>query len=247
MTTKQTALAVIDSSAYPVLRDDAQGAVLAMQENLGDTDISPFDLDVITVPSGGGLAWVVPSLTGDESKGALEGIIVHQGPTRGFWKESFDDSGGGTPPDCVSVDGRVGVGSPGGECASCVLNEWGSARGKDGEPKRGKACQERRLVFLLREHQFMPILINVPPSSLGVIAKLMLRLTSKGVPFYNVVVRFELERDKSAGGITFSKIVVSVVGMVEAEDQVKLAKYRDAIVPSLRAVKLEAEDFEATA
>lgn len=241
MTGKQTALATIDAGAYPVLREDAQGAVLAMQENLGGSEISPFDLDVITVPSGGGLAWVVPGLDGDESEKELEGIIVHHQPVRSFWKESFEASGGGTPPDCSSVDGRVGVGSPGGVCRACPLDTWGSGKGD------AKACQERHMVFLLRPHEFLPVLVNVPPGSLKLVRKMLLRLTSKCIPFYDVVVALGLKQDKSSTGITYSQIAPRRVGAVGEDERERLAAYRDAIVPSLRAVKLDSEDFEATA
>jgi hypothetical protein len=234
-----TALAVIDPHPYPVLRADATDAIEAMRENLGGSAISPYDLDRIKVPAGGSTTWSVPTLAGEEDAKTIAGIIVHHQTARGYWRQSLDESGGGTPPDCASHDGQYGVGDPGGACARCPMNEWGS-KGSG----RGKACQERHLLFVLREGEFLPILVNVPPSSLGAVTKLLLRLTSKGVPYFGVVVELGLARDKSGDGITYSKITIAPVGTVASEDMPRIEQYRAAIVPALRQVKLDAEDYE---
>jgi hypothetical protein len=246
MTTKQqappsTALAVVEATGYPVLRDDAGDAILAMRENLGGTEISPFDLDVVSVPAGGGTSWLVPGLAGEEDAKAIEGILVHHQPVRSFWRTAFDESGGGTPPDCSSRDGRVGLGDPGGECARCPMNAWGSGGKGNG---RAKACQERHLLFVIRQGEFMPLLVNVPPSSLGAVKKLLLRLASKGVPYWSVILALGLSRDKNADGIAYSKVSPTLVGTLPPADLQWLARYRDAIVPSLARVKVE-EVFEA--
>jgi hypothetical protein len=237
MTTKttSTALAVIDPKAYPVLAGDAEAALVALKDNLGDSSIQPFDLDIVSVPAGGGTSWAIPDLAGEREEKTIEGIIVHHQMIRSYWSQSFDESGGGTPPDCVSQDGKVGVGNPGGACAICPLNTWGSA----GKGKRGKACQERHLVFLLREGEHLPLVVNTPPSSLGNIKKLMLRLTSKGIPYWTVLVSLALERDKNADGILYSKVTALPIGMIGKGDLERLAEYREAILPSLRRVDVQ--------
>lgn len=236
MTTKQTtALATIDAAAFPVLAGDAGAALAALQDNLGGASIAPFDLDLISVPAGGGLAWSIPDLAGEHDEKTIEGIIVHHQTIRSYWKDSFEASGGGTPPDCASQDGRHGLGDPGGACSICPLNAWGSA----GNGKRGKACQERHLIFLLREGEHLPIVVNTPPSSLGNVKKLMLRLTSKGIPYWTVLISLALERDKNADGISYSKVTALPIGTIAQDDLERLSEYRDAILPSLRQVRVD--------
>ncbi len=57
--------------------------------------------------------------------------------------------------------GVQGIGEPGGACAICPLNAWGS-----GDNGRGKACKNMRHLFLLRDGAFMPLQIILPPTSI---------------------------------------------------------------------------------
>ena len=75
-----------------------------------------------------------------------------------FKDSEYDDD---QPPLCQSFDGKVGYGEPGGTCADCVLNQFGS----DGNNK-GKACKNMRMLYLLRSGEYMPIQIALPPTSL---------------------------------------------------------------------------------
>lgn len=242
MSAASTALAKVDTGAYPVLAGDATEAIAALRENMGGSTISPFDLDVITIPGSGGLSWRVPGLAGETEEKRLEGILIFHRTNRAFWRESFDETGGGTPPDCASDDGILGQGDPGGDCSRCPMNQWGSA-----QKGRGKACQERHMLFLLRVGEHLPILVNCPPSSLGNVRKYMMRLTSKGVPYYTVATALSLERDKNADGISYSRIVAEPIGAVDPSALQQLAAYREAIIPALQRVRLEPEDYEADA
>jgi hypothetical protein len=235
MTTKttSTALATIDPKAYPVLAGDAEAALVALKDNLGDSSIQPFDLDIVSVPAGGGTSWAIPDLAGEREEKTIEGIIVHHQMIRSYWVQSYDESGGGIPPDCSSQDGKVGVGNPGGACAICPLSQFGS------KGKRGKACQTRHLVFLLREGEHLPLVVNAAPMSALNIKKLMLRLTSKGIPYWTVLVSLALVRDKNKDGIVYSKITALQLGTIGGGDLERLAEYREAILPSLRRVDVQ--------
>ena len=134
-------IAVISNAAqYPALVNP-QNAIDILRSNLGGEKISEFDLQQIKIPTGGGLSWTIPSVSGERTSPSVEGIIVAVAPRRAYW-ESSDLSG--NPPDCASRDLITGRGNPGGACELCEFAQFGSA-----DNGAGKACKETRQVFLL--------------------------------------------------------------------------------------------------
>ena len=107
----------------------------------------------IKIPGGGHLQFEIPSGNPDVPDYApyLEGVILYSHNSNAYWPEGseYDDD---QPPLCQSFDGKVGYGEPGGTCADCVLNQFGS----DGNNK-GKACKNMRMLYLLRSGEYMPI------------------------------------------------------------------------------------------
>lgn len=213
--------------------DDVQAII---RDNFGDEGISPADLDRVKMPSGGGTAWEVPTLDGDESMKTLEGVIVAWAPPRVMWTIPLDDQKGDPePPDCSSDDGKVGnglygIGSehhPTGDCTTCPMNEWGSA----GEDRAGKKCKETRLLYVLLEGGLLPITVSLPPTSIQPLRKYFLRLASSRVPFYGVVTKLALKRVDGQGAIKYA-VVEPTVG--------------DRLTPELRAAaKAYGETFTA--
>ena len=125
----------------------------------------------IKIPGGGHLQFEIPSGNPDVPDYApyLEGVILYSHNSNAYWPEGseYDDD---QPPLCQSFDGKVGYGEPGGTCADCVLNQFGS----DGNNK-GKACKNMRMLYLLRSGEYMPIQIALPPTSLTPYTRLDLR------------------------------------------------------------------------
>ncbi len=118
----------------------------------------------VKIPSGGMIAFEVPNLDdpdNPDSEKVIEGVILHHHAANAYWA-SDDDDDMNTPPDCSSFDGQHGIGIPGGDCASCAMNQWDS-----GEGGKGKACKNMRQVYLAREGEAIPILLSLPPTSLG--------------------------------------------------------------------------------
>ena len=109
----------------------------------------------IKIPGGGHLQFEIPSGNPDVPDYApyLEGVILYSHNSNAYWPEGseYDDD---QPPLCQSFDGKVGYGEPGGTCADCVLNQFGS----DGNNK-GKACKNMRMLYLLRSGEYMPCLL----------------------------------------------------------------------------------------
>lgn len=167
---------------------------------------------IIKVPSGGGLAFEVP---GDDPNSPdlqkeFNAVILYHHPMLAYYKEKY--TGGSQAPDCGSFDGVVGIGNPGGKCAECPLNVFGS--GENG----GKACKTKRRVYLLREGESIPTLLTLPTGSLGDFSKYIMRVISKGKKSNQVVTKFSLAKAQNQGGISYSKVVVSTVCDLTPDD-----------------------------
>lgn len=114
------------------------------------------------IPGGGVLQFEMP---GDDPENpdyeaTLEGVILFNHSANSYWPagSEYDDN---TPPQCQSVDGKMGYGDPGGICETCVNNRFGS------DPKgNGKACKNMRMLYLLRSGEMLPIQVSLPPTSI---------------------------------------------------------------------------------
>lgn len=235
--------AVTVVGSYAVMQNAEQLREI-MAANVGASGISAFDIDRIKVPAGGGTTFEVPSLEGPQDAKDVTGVIIAWRDARGYWRESFDATGGGTPPDCASDDGVTGIGDPGGDCATCPLAAFGSAMKSNGEAGRAQACKQTRLLFVVREGDLLPILVVVPPSSLGGVRKYFLRLASGAVPFYGVLTRLELAKDRNKDGIAYARIEPSMVGRLSPEESARMKAYAESVAPALAAVRVDHGDVD---
>ena len=87
--------------------------------------------------------------------------LASKGYSNAYWPEGkeYDDN---EPPLCQSVDGKQGHGEPGGACATCILNTFGSS-----STGRGKACKNMRVLYLLRSGEYMPLQLTLSPTSIS--------------------------------------------------------------------------------
>lgn len=235
-------IAKITEENYPVLasaetRSEIMEAVAA---NLTGSQISTFSLDKITVPAGGQPFFTVKSM--DDPDGtpekALFGIVLGHRPNRGYWPKGLDEGGAGSPPDCSSADGKIGVGNPGGDCATCRFAQFKSATKKDGSPGRGQACKQSRLLFLLREGQNFPNVVVVPSSSLKYLDKFLLRLASTGGLFYGIVWKITLKPDKNEDGVEFARMEFERTAKLDPETTQNVKRYAEALAPILNTVSV---------
>lgn len=153
----------------------------------------------------------------------LEGILLYNHSANAYWEdgEEYDDN---TPPLCQSLDGKIGHGTPGGLCASCGYNAFGSAaKGK------GKACKNMRTLYLLRSGEFMPLQISLPPTSIkpyNAFYNTVFALRRR--PIYGSIIRISLKK-ASSNGYDYSVAT--------------FCKVRDLAGEELAAVKAYAEGF----
>ena len=246
-----TEVELATSSQFAILEDSA-AVVELYQENMGDEQINEFGLDRAKIPSGGATTWAIPSLDGEEETKEIVGIPLHWKTTRAYWAEAY--SGGMTPPDCSSFDGKIGHGEfgvnsekhPSGLCGDCPMSQFGTKIGPTGDLTDAPACQLRRPVFIARPDELVPIVISLPPTSAGVWSAFSQRLLSKGKPFFSVVASFSLERVSNKGGIDYAKVVIRRVANLDDGGIAAIRKLREQLVPAFdTAAKADSQTQQA--
>ena len=145
---------IAESVAFPLANKEELAEVLA---DLEGEEFDSFDLPLIHAGTGKSVEWV-PERGAREVGAVLSGVILKAQTARAYYPDAF--SGGGELPTCSSDDGVTGTGSPGGDCAACPLNEFGSGEGN------AKACAEKRMLYVLEASTIFPIVVQVSAGSL---------------------------------------------------------------------------------
>jgi len=226
-----SAIATIDAGNYPAIGEGNERLAEIMADNLG-TEVGEQDFQRIKVPTQGGTQFTIPGLEGDILEETITGIIIFKANRKAYWKTSFEDSGAGSPPDCSSVNAIQGIGTPGGACGRCPLNQFGSA-----EKGEGKACADFVLLFVMRPGQFMPDIIKVPPTSITKVRKYFATLVSNRLSYYQVETEITAEKDKAGNGMTISRLSFKAVSRVPDEQF-------DAIRSTHESIKKAAESVD---
>ena len=176
------------------------------------------------IPGGGVLQFELP---GEDPENpdyvqTLEGVILFNHSANSYWPagSEYDDN---TPPQCQSVDGKVGYGDPGGICEACDYNKFGS------DPNGGgKACKNMRVLYLLRSGEMMPIQLSLPPTSIRpyttfVNSAFLLR----GRRVCSGLVQIGL-RKGSSNGFTYSVATFKKLRDFEGEELAQVCAYADS-------------------
>ena len=169
----------------------------------------------VKIPGGGSLQFEIPS---DDPENPdytkyIEGVILYNHDTCAYWPEGseYDDN---VTPLCSSVDGKTGYGAPGGVCATCALNQYGSV-----EKGKGKACKNMRNLYILRSGEHMPMLLSLPPTSLRPYSDFITAaFATRRRPIYSGVVQIGLKRVDN-GSNTYSVATFRLVQRFEGNDQ----------------------------
>lgn len=217
-----------------------------IRDNTGGGEVDRFDLVNVKVPGAGGTTWEIPTVSGKpKATQEIEGVVIAMQTNRAFWLEGYDDSGGGTPPDCVSVDGINGNGiteengKPGvSDCAKCPHNSFGTAA--KGE---GKACKEMRVMFILQPDGLLPIVVSAPPGSLKNMKTYGLGLASEAMKISHVMTGLGLEKKTSKGNKPYACITPRMLRKL-TEDEIKaVSEYSKAFKPA-EEVSVNPEDYK---
>lgn len=233
---KNTELALIEDFQLPALPDKDE-----IEEEM---DGLVLHFDRVKIPSGGGLAFELP---GDDDEPDLVkeivGVILYHHPCNAYWRDKY--SGANNPPDCASMDGKYGTGEPGGACRVCPLNEYGSDIQEDGTPGKGKACKNMRRIYIIREGEMFPLLLTLPPTSIGNFSDyIRRRVVQKRLRSYEIVTKVKLTKAVSGGGITYSQASFSFVGMLKEQDRQAMKEYAEMIKGMASGVSISEDDYE---
>ena len=199
----------------------------------GEDEINQGDLERIKIPSGGSIFWEMPTLSGPESVKEFEGIIVAWKRSRSYWKDKY--LGGGEKPDCRSTDGITGIGNPGGECDRCQLARWQNDEAPD--------CTDQRILFILKADSILPIVFVLPPTSIPVMRKYMLKLTSRKIPHFAVITQFKLEKMNNPNGQPYARISPLLVRSLDKDEMLTMSNYSFMIKNLVQKTHAEPEDY----
>lgn len=232
-------VAVVNNFNLVTLTDGDLAAAIA--EEMDGLGTLPYDR--VKIPSGGGLAFEIPGEDEDnpESSTELVGVILFHHAVNGYWKEKF--AGGNEKPDCSSFDGKTGTDAETGEiksCADCPFNQFGSD-----EDGRGKACKNVHRIYMLREDNPVPLILSLPPTSLKYMRDYIgKRILLKGMRCYEAVTKITLKKEKSAGGIAYSRAVFSFVGKLDSEKAAAAKAMADTIKQQDRNIDIDNSDYD---
>jgi hypothetical protein len=182
------------------------------------TEASKWHLTQARVPGPGSKRWKVTYGSGKEADPeVLTGVIVSLQPARSYWAKPFE--GGGDSPDCASYDGgQTGVAhtekGPGMECAKCPMNQWDS-----GPNGTGKACRETKEILLLPTDNLLPILVSVPPASLGPLSGFLLEQAGMNRTFNSFVVELSIDKRNTRNRSDVPYIAAEFKGLLDPAER----------------------------
>ncbi len=182
-----------------------------------------FSFDKIKIPSGGSTAFEIPDGDTDEPIMVREisGVILLHHPAFTYYRDKY--SGGSNPPDCGSFDGVTGTGEPGGSCASCRFNQFGSGDGQ------GKACKNRRMIYVLPKGELFPMVLSLPTGSLREFTKYVKHQLSKGRRLNQIVTKISLRKATNSSGIAFSQAVFTFDRVLNTEERSTMARMSESV------------------
>jgi hypothetical protein len=169
----------------------------------------------------------------------IEGTILDMNRVNAWWAESFDQTGGGSPPDCFSMDGvtpdQFSGNKQGQDCPGCVQNQYGSDGG------RGKACKNAKRVHIMQDGEMLPYRLTVPPSNLKAVDLYVSLLTSKAIPYQLVRTEISLKKVQNKDGIAYAEMVFKNLSLIDTKDEaLKIKKLRDEFMLVMRGQAIKA-------
>lgn len=214
---KNTELAVTEGFAALANRDSLNEAMMEDCQGL------EFSFDRVKLPAGGGTAFEIPSADGEdyEMSKDITGVIVYNHPAFAYYHDKY--TGGSNPPDCGSFDGVTGIGNPGGNCATCPYNRFGSGEGQS------KLCKNKRMLYILREGEIFPITLSLPTGSLKSFTGYVKSQLSRGRKLNQVVTKITLKKASNANGIAFSQAVFAFERMLNPDERAGIASVAETV------------------
>lgn len=222
-----------------------------LKEALAGEALGLGDFERVKWPTGGATKFERTVLGNSEHVESIDGVIVMQGMSRAFWKDPNPVEG--QNPDCKSPDGEWGYGEPGDElrsaeppvgCKVCPMAQFGSS--KNPNSPNAQACKlTRDLVFLPQGGGILPMLVSIPPGSLGEGKGYVVELAGFGIRFYTVLTRLSLVKATSKAGQAYSQARFQMLGRLDDDAIKAVVDYRETIKDAFARVA-PAEQAEAS-
>jgi hypothetical protein len=229
---ESTEVATLDTmSEFRIATLGDQNVREIVEANTGGA-ITLGDLTQVTIPSGGSTTFEIANPLGeDEDAKEIEGVLIFWNDRRSYWMRDLDDldDDDDRSPDCFSANAVEGVGAPGGDCRTCPLAAWGSA--KDGG---GQACKAQRLFFFLRPGSIMPIVLRGAPTSIAPSKRYLFGLASEMIPYWGITTKISLEKQGS-GAIKYATLSFAAGTPITGDDLALVERYRNDLLPALEA------------
>ncbi|RFZ77607.1 hypothetical protein DS742_17480 [Lacrimispora amygdalina] len=231
MNNENTALKVQEKFLLPAMMEGD----FSQEELSEDMDGLQMSFQRVKIPSGGMLQFETPS---DDPENpdyvkTLEGVILYHHASCAYWPEGseYDDD---ATPLCSSVDGKIGIGDPGILCATCPMNQFGSA--KEGA---GKACKNMRQLYLLSSGEYMPMQVTLPPTSLTPFREFMNQaFVLRRRTSYGSVVQIGLKKANN-GTNDYSVATFKRLHDFEGEDLAQIRAYASSFKEQIKAMLLQ--------
>ncbi len=175
-----------------------------------------------------------------ETAKEVTGHILYYHNANQHYVDKFGE--GDERPNCYSSDGinpDGGTDQQSGPCASCKMNEYGSAREGD-----GKACSNTIRLYLLLDGDYIPITLKAPPSSLGKKNQLVPWLTNAcnvsqkaghGFAYQTIKAKFKLHTKDFSSGMSASVLDVETVRVLTAADDMDELRKLAGLTNELKA------------
>lgn len=198
--------AIVKAADYAIVQHHER-AIGVLQTNIGPGGITARDLTEVRVPSASSKQWCIETLKGDEHVDAFYGVPLMFRDSRLYWVKSYEESGGGDPPDCKTIDPEavVGIGDPGGDCMACEMSQF-----TEGTPTGRPRCRKYRALFVCGEEDYLPFVLVLPITSIQECVKYFVRLGQRGIRHFEAVLKFSLVGDVNKNGIKFSKLCLEL-------------------------------------
>jgi hypothetical protein len=161
-------------------------------------------------------------------------LRAKQGFEKRYYAEAYDpNSTEAKSPDCYSLNGvypEAGCVNPQNTaCAGCAMNQFGTGKDASGNPGKGKACSDRKLLAVLYPNPDTKTLevygLSLPPASLKAFGAYVNTLTANNVPMPAAFTLIGFDEKSSYPVLTFSfggvlgdKEAGTVIPMIESAE-----------------------------
>lgn len=135
------------------------------------------------------------------------------------------------------------------DCFTCPMNMWGSEhQRRGGNGGKGKGCKEMRRLLMLVKGYSLPIIMALPPTSIGAWDDYCSSLQNKSSSYFANWTKFTLSTAKARTGEDYNTVQVSMDGKIEDKNTLKAVidirkQYKETVV----TMPVTSDDYDVPA